>query len=69
MPSKRTRRNRNRRPDMPAWAEALLRGELPERGSADWSAYLGWKFFFDNVAGLPEATTAAGRALVERVND
>jgi hypothetical protein len=54
---------------MPAWAEALLRGELPERGSADWSAYLGWKFFFDNVAGLPEATTAAGRALVERVND
>lgn len=56
MPTKRTKRTRQRRDaDMPAWARHLKEtGEHPARDddSADWHAFLGWYFFGEKVPGL-----------------
>lgn len=49
---------------VPAWAARLLDGELPERDSEDWQEFVGWKFFGDQVPGLPDdAWSDEGAAL------
>lgn len=50
---RRQRRTRAPRPDIPAWADRLIAGEIPARDSADWDSFIGWVFFADCVPGLP----------------
>ncbi len=64
MPTKRSRRTRNRVEDMPDWAYRLREhGDVPSRGTPGHSAYVGWKFFGELVPGLPDADSKEGRAL------
>ncbi|WP_373054599.1 hypothetical protein [Thioalkalivibrio sp.] len=64
MPTKRTRRTRNRADDMPRWAHRFLEtGEVPT-GGADRNAYAGWRFFGESVPGLPDEDTREGKALI-----
>lgn len=55
MPTNRKRKTRSRRTEaLPLWTARLKdQGLLPERGTDDWDAFLGWYFFGDKVPGLP----------------
>lgn len=67
MPTKRTRRTRNRFALMPTWAEQLREGIAPKRGTDDWRAFCGWYFFGDTVESLPRYDSEEGRELIARL--
>lgn len=56
MPTKRTKRTRQRRDsDVPTWARTLIEtGDIPERNDEcpDWNAFLSWYYFGEKVPGL-----------------
>ena len=53
--------------DKPAWIVALIEhGQAPARFAPGHEAYVGWKFFGDEVEGLPSSSTPEGRALADR---
>jgi hypothetical protein len=67
MPTKRTLRSRNRKPDVPLWARELLEhGRIPARGTSGFYGFAGWRFFGEAIPGLPAADSAEGRAIIER---
>ena len=59
MPTKRTKRTRNRVLTEPNWAEQMkATGKPPRRGTGEWHEFLGW-LFFDGafVPGHPDSKT------------
>jgi hypothetical protein len=69
MPTNRTRRSRQRIDlRVPDWAQRLLAGHLPERGSPDDHAYFGWWAFGDRIPGLPAPDSVEGREMVARAD-
>ena len=48
---------------VPAWVPKLLASEPLEIDSEAWAECVGWKFFDEPVAGLPDPMSAEGRAL------
>ena len=62
MPIKR-RAPKQRRETVPAWAERLLAGTLPERDGDGWDGWLAWLHLGDDVPGLPLAMSNEGKSL------
>ena len=54
MATNRKRRTRKPRQVTPAWAVELIKtGQAPERDTEAWNVYIGWKYFDEQVPGLP----------------
>ncbi len=48
---------------VPPWAQRLLQGERPKEGTPEHDAYIGWKYFNVEVAGLPDPRSHEGYLL------
>jgi hypothetical protein len=61
-------RRRARLSQSPAsWVQAFVEdGVIPDRGTPDYHAFMGWQFFGESVEGLPNETTTEARELIER---
>ena len=65
MPTNRNRRQRNRRPVQPAWAELFRdHGKVPGYATDDYRQLCGWMFHSDTVPGLPEPDTPEALQLI-----
>jgi hypothetical protein len=69
MPTKRVRRGPRRiGAAVPGWVRRLIEhGEEPPLNTDAETAYVGWYFWNEPVPGLPDADSAAGQAIRDRI--